>query len=148
MKTPGIISYTGCMDNNIISISESSRKIAEDKKSQNQHRAQDPVTIKVESITARFFLNKSLWRFVSGMCDLDLRDHLLPLGIQPDDWYLSEDRSLVLMADHKEFVQIKDNLRELLIKLYKNSPEQQPPIRPAEEPAAHSPPSSIPGRTV
>ena len=136
------------MDNNIISISESSRKIAEDKKSQNQHRAQDPVTIKVESITARFFLNKSLWRFVSGMCDLDLRDHLLPLGIQPDDWYLSEDRSLVLMADHNEFAQIKDRLRALLIKLYINSPEQQPPIPPAEDPPAHSPTSSIPGRTV
>ena len=117
------------MDNdNIISISESSRKNAEDKKSQNQRRAQEPVTIKVESVTARFFLNKSLWRYVSGMCDLDLRDHLLPLGIKPDDWYLSEDRSIVLMADHNEFVQIKDNLRELLIKLYRNSPEQhQPP---------------------
>ena len=148
MKTPGIISYTGCMDNNIISISESSRKIAEDKKSQNQRRAQEPVTIKVESVTARFFLNKSLWRFVSGMCDLDLRDHLLPLGIKPDDWYLSEDRSIVLMVDDKEFPQIKKNLKNLLLTLYRNSPEQQAPARPAEEPAAHSPPSSIPGRTV
>ena len=137
------------MDNDsIISISDGSRKISEDKKSQNQRRAQEPVTIKVESVTARFFLNKSLWRYVSGMCDLDLRDHLLPLGIKPDDWYLSEDRSIVLMADHNEFVQIKDNLRELLIKLYRNSPEQQASARPAEEPAVHRPPSSIPDRTV
>ena len=148
LKTAGILSYTGCMDNdNIYSISESSRKVAEDN-SQNQRRAQELVTIKVESITARFFLNDALWRFISGMCDLDLRDHLLPLGIKPDDWYLSEDRSIVLMADHKEFGQIKDNLKNLLLTLYRNSPEQQAPARPAEEPAVHSPPSSIPGRTV
>ena len=137
------------MDNdNIIPISDGSRKNAEDKKSQNQCSAQEPVTIKVESVTARFFLDDALWHFVSGMCDIDLRDHLLPLGIKADDWYLSEDRSIVLMADHNEFDQIKDRLRALLIKLYINSPEQQPPIPPAEEPAAHSPTSSIPGRTV
>ena len=127
-------------NDNIISILEGSRKIAKDEKSLGQRRAQEPVTVKVESVTARFYLNKSLWRLVSSMCDFDLRDHLLPLGIRPDDWYLSEDRSIVLMAGDKEFPQIKDNLRELLIRLYRNSPEQQPPTPPAEDPAAHSTP--------
>ena len=130
-------------NDNIISISDGSRKIAEDEKSPRQRCTREPVTVKVESVTARFFLNKSLWRVVSGMCDLDLRDHLLPLGIKPDDWYLSEDRSIVLMVDDKEFPQIKDSLKDLLHRLYRNSPEQQAPTPPAEEPAAHSPPSSF-----
>ena len=133
--------------NNNISIFDLS-KMAENEKSLSQRRGRDPIIVRVESVTVRFCLNRSLWRTVSTMCGFELRDQLVTIGIKQDDWYLSEDRSLVLMADHKEFVQIKDNLRELLIKLYKNSPEQQPPIRPAEEPAAHSPPSSIPGRTV
>ena len=130
-------------NDNIISIFEGSGKIAEDEKSPRQLCTREPVTVRVESVTARFYLNKPLWRFVSGMCDLDLRDHLLPLGIKPDDWYLSEDRSIVLMVDDKEFPQIKKNLMNLLLTLYRNSPEQQAPARPAEEPAAHSPPSSF-----
>ena len=130
-------------NDNIISIFDGSKKIAENEKSLSQRRSREPISVRVESVTARFFLNKTLWRVVSGMCDLDLRDHLLPLGIQPDDWYLSEDRSLVLMAEEKEFPQIRDNLTDLLHWLYRNSPEQQAPTPPAEEPAAHSPPSSF-----
>ena len=118
-------------NDNIIDIFTGSKKIAVNEKSLSQHRARQPVTIKVESVTARFYLNKPLWCFVSGMCNFALRDHLVSLGIKPHDWYLSEDQSLVLMVDEKEFPHIKDNLKDLLLRLYRNSLEHQAPLSSA-----------------
>ena len=85
-------------------------------KSLSQRRGREPVIVKVEFVTARFYLNKPLWRFVSNMCEFELRDQLQSLGIKPDDWYLSEDQSLVLMAEEKEFSQIKEKLKDLLLR--------------------------------
>lgn len=129
-------------NDNIISIFDGSRKIAESEKSLSQRRAREPITVRVESVTARFCLNKSLWRVVTDMCDFDLRDHLLPLGVKSDDWYLSEDHSIVLMCDDKEYPKIKDKLVNLLLRLHRNSLEQQAPIPLAEDPAAPHTPSS------
>ena len=117
-------------NNNIVSIFDPS-KMAEAKKSLSQHRGREPVTVRVESVTARICLNKPLWRFVSGMCPFSLRDNLRSLGIGNDDWYLSEDQSLVVMADSKEFPYIRNNIGNLLLRLYRNSPEHQAPLSTA-----------------
>ena len=51
----------------------------------------------------------------------------------------------MLMVDDKEFPQIKKNLKNLLLTLYRNSPEQQAPARPAEEPRGTQPAVLNPG---
>lgn len=109
-------------------------------------RGREPVTVKVEFVTARFCLNKPLWHFVSNMCEFELRDQLAAISIRPDDWYLSEDRSLVLMVEEKEFPHTKDKLRELLLRLHRTSLEQQatyPTAEDAEETVTASTPSSF-----
>ena len=110
-------------NDNVFDIFAGAKKIAKNEKSLSQCRAREPITVKVESVTARICFYKPLWRFVSGMCSFSLRDHLRSLGIMPDDWYLSEDHSLVVMVGDKEFPYIRDNLRNLLLRLYRNSPE-------------------------
>ena len=128
--------------NNNISIFDLS-KMAENEKSLSQRRGRDPIIVRVESVTVRFCLNRSLWRTVSTMCGFELRDQLVTIGIKQDDWYLSEDRSLVLMAEEKEFPQIRDNLTDLLLKLHQASLALQAAIHAEEETSAHSTSSSF-----
>ena len=124
------------VNDNIISIFEGSGRIAKDEKSPRQRRDRQPVTVKVEAVTARFHLDEPIWRFVSNMCGFELRDQLLSLGVRPEDWYLSQDKSIVVMADDKEFPKIRENLKELLLRLYRDSPENRALIPPSEEPSA------------
>ena len=119
-------------NDNIISIFGRSRKMADNEKSLSQRRDRQPITIRVESVTARFYLSRSLWRTVSNMCSFELRDQLVSIGIRPDDWYLSEDQSLVLMVDEKEFPHTKDILKDLLLRIHRTSLEQQTPNHTAE----------------
>ena len=116
---PNTLTYTvymdeNCDNDNIVDIFAGATE-----KSLSHRRDREPVTVKVESVTARFYLNKRLWRFVSDMCEFELRDQLASVDIRPDDWYLSEDRSLVLMVEEKKFSQIKEKLKDLLLRLHK-----------------------------
>ena len=120
-------------NSNIVSISEASNKIAESAKALNQGCSQQPVTVRAESVTARFYLNRPLWRFVTGMCTFELRDHLRALGVNPDGWYLSEDQSIVVMVDYKEFPYVKESLMNLLPRLHRTSLEQQALIEAAAQ---------------
>ena len=131
---------------NIIDIFAGLKKTDGNKKTLSQYQAQEPIIVRVESVTAKFCLNRSLWRTISNMCTFYLRDQLAAIGIKSDDWYLSEDQSLVLMADQKDFPHIRDSLTALLLKLHKDSLALQATIHidDDEETSAHSTSSSFP----
>ena len=120
--------HENCGNDNIVDIFAGAGAT---EKSLSQRRGREPVTVKVEFVTARFCLNKPLWHIVSNMCEFELRDQLAAIGIRPDDWYLSEDRSLVLMVEEKEFPHIRDSLTDLLLKLHKASLALQAAIHAA-----------------